>query len=362
LPVFATGRINDPTFAEKVLAAGQADMIGMVRAQICDPNMANKAKEGRLEEIRYCVADNQGCYGSVGLNRPIGCIQNPLVGHEQQDDELHPVPTRWQKRVMVIGGGPAGMWAAKTAALRGHRVTLYEREDALGGQVAIAMKGAGREEFGAIIRNERNQLLRLKVPVILGREVTSEFVLSQAPDAVIVATGSRPKANPVLGAHSSHLYNVWQVLKGEADIGEKVLFIDYDGHHQATATAEYLAQAGKKVHMVTSALFVGAELGPSQDLYQARQRLLQKGVKCTADCAVIEIRGLEVHGVNVYSHQTMVFSGYDTIVTAMGNQADDSLYHALKGRVAELYRIGDCVAPRKVDMAIYEGYRAGANI
>jgi mycofactocin system FadH/OYE family oxidoreductase 2 len=362
LPVFATGRINDPTFAEKVLAAGQADMIGMVRAQICDPNMANKAKEGRLEEIRYCVADNQGCYGSVGLNRPIGCIQNPLVGHEQQDDELHPVPTRWQKRVMVIGGGPAGMWAAKTAALRGHRVTLYEREDALGGQVAIAMKGAGREEFGAIIRNERNQLLRLKVPVILGREVTSEFVLSQAPDAVIVATGSRPKANPVPGAHSSHLYNVWQVLKGEADIGEKVLFIDYDGHHQATATAEYLAQAGKKVHMVTSALFVGAELGPSQDLYQARQRLLQKGVKCTADCAVIEIRGLEVHGVNVYSHQTMVFSGYDTIVTAMGNQADDSLYHALKGRVAELYRIGDCVAPRKVDMAIYEGYRAGANI
>ena len=144
---------------------------------------------------------------------------------------------------MVIGGGPAGMWAAKTAALRGHQVTLYEKENALGGQVAIAMKGAGREEFGAIIRNERNQLLRLKVPVILGREVTAEFVLSQAPDAVIVATGSRPKTNPVPGAHGSRIYNVWQVLKGEADIGEKVLFIDYDGHHQATATAEYLAQS-----------------------------------------------------------------------------------------------------------------------
>lgn len=359
LPVFAAGRINDPVLAEKILADGHADMIGMVRAQICDPNMANKAREGRLEEIRYCVADNQGCYGNVGLNRPIGCIQNPMVGNEKQEDELHPVPTRWKKRVMVIGGGPAGMWAAKTAAARGHQVTLYEKENVLGGQVAIAMKGAGREEFGAIIRNERNQLLKLRVPVVLGLEVSAEFVLGQSPDAVIVATGARPKKNPVPGADASNIFNVWQVLKGEADIGEKVLFIDYDGHHQATATAEYLAQTGKKVHMVTSALFVGTELGPSQDLYQSRQRLMQKGVEFTNDCAVIEIRGLEVHGVNVYSNQAMVFSGFDTVVTAMGNEANDSLYYALKGRVAELCRIGDCVAPRKVDMAIHEGYLAG---
>jgi mycofactocin system FadH/OYE family oxidoreductase 2 len=362
LPVFAAGRINDPALAEKILADGQADMVGMVRAQICDPNMAVKAREGRLEEIRYCVADNQGCYGNVGMNRPVGCIQNPTVGNEKLEDELHLAPTRWKKRVMVIGGGPAGMWAAKTAAIRGHHVSLYEKENALGGQVAIAMKGAGREEFGAIIRNERNQLLRLKVPVVFGREVDAEFALRQAPDAVIVATGSTPKKNPVPGAQGPRIYNVWQVLKGEADIGEKVLFIDYDGHHQATATAEYLAQSGKKVHMVTSALFVGAELGPSQDLYQARQRLLQKGATFTSDCAVIEIRGLTVHGVNVYSNEPMVFSGYDTIVTAMGNEADDSLYFSLKGRVAELYRIGDCVAPRKVDMAIYEGYTAGKSV
>jgi len=362
LPVFATGRINDPVLAEKILSDGQADMIGMVRAQICDPDMANKAREGRLEEIRYCIADNQGCYGNVGLNRPLGCIQNPRVGNEKQEDERHLPATRWKKRVMVIGGGPAGMWAAKTAAMRGHQVTLYEKENALGGQVAIAMKGAGREEFGAIIRNERNQLLRLKVPMVFGREVNAEFVLSQAPDAVIAATGSRPKKNPVPGAHGPRIYNVWQVLKGEADIGEKVLFIDYDGHHQATATAEYLAQTGKKVHMVTPALYVGAELGPSQDLYQARQRLLQKGATFTSDCAVIEIRGLTVHGVNVYSNEPMVFSEHDTVITAMGNEADDSLYLALKGRVAELYRIGDCVAPRKVDMAIYEGYTAGKSV
>ena len=219
LPVFATGRINDPVLAEKVLANGQADMIGMVRSQLCDPNLANKAKEGRMDEIRYCIADNQGCYGRVGLNRPIGCVQNPFVGNEEHEDELHLPPTRWKKRIMVIGGGPAGMWAAKIATWRGHQVALYEKEDALGGQVAIAMKGAGREEFGVIIRNERNQLQKLRVPIVLGQEVTPEFVLEQNPDAVIITTGSTPKGCPVGGCDGPRVFNVWQVLKGEADIG-----------------------------------------------------------------------------------------------------------------------------------------------
>lgn len=362
LPVFATGRINDPVLAEKVLAKGQADMIGMVRSQICDPNLVNKAREGRTDEIRYCIADNQGCYGRVGLNRPIGCVQNPFVGNERYEDELHLPPTKWKKRVMVIGGGPAGMWAAKIATMRGHDVTLYEKESALGGQVAIAMKGAGREEFGVIIRNEQNQLQKLKVPVVLGQTVTPEFVLKQDPDAVIVATGSMPKQCPVTGCEGPRVFNVWQVLKGKADIGEKILFIDYDGHHQATSTAEYLAELGKKVHIVTSSLFVGAELGPSQDLYLSRQRLMQKGATFTSDIAVVEIRGTEVHGVNVYSNEMQVFSGFDTVVVAMGNEVDDALYYALKGRVKELYRAGDCVAPRKADMAIYEGYVVGRKV
>lgn len=362
LPVFATGRINDPTLAEKVLANGQADMIGMVRSQLCDPNLANKAKEGRMDEIRYCIADNQGCYGRVGLNRPIGCVQNPFVGNEKNEDELHLPHTKWKKRVMVVGGGPAGMWAAKIATIRGHEVTLYERESALGGQVAIAMKGAGREEFGVIIRNERNQLAKLNVPIILGQTVTPEFVFKENPDAVIIATGSKPKGCPVPGCDGPGVFNVWQVLKGEAVLGENILFIDYDGHHQATSTAEYLLELGRKVHVVTSSLFVGSELGPSQDLYLARQRLLQKGAILSADLAVIEIRGTEVQAINVYTNEMKVFSGFDTVVTAMGNEVDDSLYYALKGRVKELHRAGDCVAPRKADMAIYEGYMAGRTV
>ncbi len=368
LPVFATGRINDPVLAERVLAQGQADMIGVVRGQIADPDFARKAREGRTDEIRYCIACNQNCYGRVGLNKTIGCVQNPAVGAEATEGEGRLKPTLRKKRVMVVGGGPAGMWAAKIATMRGHGVVLYEEKEELGGQVLLAAKGAGREEFGVIARNERNQLARLRVPVRLGTQVTPELVAEERPDAVIVATGSRPKACPVAGGDGPQVFNVWQVLSREAadGLGERVLLIDYDGHHQATATAEFLAELGKRVHIVTSSLFVGAELGPSQDLYLARQRLLTKGVTFTADFAVMEIKhtesGPEVHGFNVYSNQWDVFTGYDSIVTAMGNDADDALYFALKGKVPELYRVGDCVAPRKVDMAVYEGYQAGKRV
>jgi mycofactocin system FadH/OYE family oxidoreductase 2 len=366
LPVFATGRINDPAFAERVLAEGQADMIGVVRGQIADQDFAVKAREGRTEEIRYCIACNQNCYGRVGLNKTIGCVQNPSAGAEATEGEHHLRPALRKKRVMVVGGGPAGMWAAKIATLRGHDVTLYEKGDELGGQVLLAAKGAGRDEFGVLARNERKQLARLEVPVKLGVEVTPEFVLEQAPDAVIVATGSQPKPCPVGGGDGPDVFNVWQVLSGQADLGQKVLLIDYDGHHQATATAEFLAELGRTVHVVTSSLFVGSELGPSQDLYLTRQRLLQKGVTFTPDFAVMEIKhgeaGPEVHGFNVYSNVWDVFTGWESIVTVMGNDADESLYLALKGKVPELIRVGDCVAPRRVDMAVLEGYMAGKRV
>lgn len=366
LPVFCTGRINDPVMAEKVLAAGQADMIGMCRALICDPYLPKKAEEGRLEDLRYCIACNQGCIGRIGMNKTIGCVQNPAIGWEKEWGEgtLKPAPVK--KKVVVVGGGPGGMWAAKMAGRRGHDVTLYDRNDTLGGQALTAMKGAGRDEFGVIARNEKEQVDKAGVKVVLNTEATAASVLGANADAVIIATGSKPKTHPVGGADGPGIFNVWQVLNGEAETGQKVCLIDYDGHHRATATAEFLANQGKTVHIITSSLFIGAELGPTQDLYLSRQRLLIKGATFTPDIAVMEVAGEAgskvVKGFNVYSNAWDEWGPFDSLVLAMGQQVEDDLYFSLKGKVRELYRIGDCVAPRKVDMAIWEGHKLGREI
>jgi mycofactocin system FadH/OYE family oxidoreductase 2 len=366
LPVFCTGRINDPVMAEKVLANGQADIVGMCRALICDPFLPKKAYEGKLEDIRYCIGDNQGCIGRMGLNKLLGCIQNPAVGLEKEWGEGSVAAAAVKKKVMIVGGGPAGMWAAKMAGRRGHRVDLYDRQEELGGQVRIAMKGAGRDEFGVIIRNEKDQVDKAGVYVHLETEVTEALVLEKKPDVVIVATGSVPKANAVPGADSPAVYDAWQALQGQAELGDKVCLVDGDGHHRATATAEYLADQGKTVHILCSSLFVGAELGPLQDLYLTRQRLLQKGCTFTPDTAVIQISGEAgakmVQGINVYSNAVTDYGPYDAVVLAVGQQVDDALYRALKGKVKELHRIGDCLAPRKVDMAIWDGHRIGREI
>ena len=366
LPVFCTGRINDPVMAEKVLANGQADMIGMCRGLICDPFLPKKAQEGRLEDIRYCIACNQGCIGRIGMNKSLGCVQNPAIGREKEWGEGTLEKAGVKKNVTVVGGGPAGMWAAKMAGRRGHKVTLIDRNEALGGQVVTAMKGPGRDEFGVIIRNEKPQVDKAGVTVKLGMTASAEQLLAEKPDVIIVATGSVPKKYPVGGADGPAIFNILQVLNGEAELGERVCLIDYDGHQRATATAEFIANQGKKVDMITSSLFICAELGPTQDLYSARQRLLQKGVTFTPDIAVMEVGGeagaKTVKGFNVYSNVWFDWGPYDSLVLVMGQQVDDDLYMSLKGKVPELYRIGDCVSPRKVDMAIWEGHKLGREI
>ena len=168
---------------------------------------------------------------------------------------------------------------------------------------------------------------------------------------------------PVPGAYvPPKVLDVWQALSASYPVGSKVLFVDENGGHHAAATVELLADQGKSIHMVTSDLFIGIELAPLGDLYLTRQRLLQKGVTFTSDVVVDLIAGNKVMGRDIYTNEPVYFEDYDTVILDMGNVAEEELYFRLKGRVEDLYRIGDCVAPRGIDMAIFEGRKAGERL
>lgn len=362
-PVYATNRINDPHLAEKILADGHGDMINMVRALIADPDLPVKAFHSRDEDIRHCIACNQGCIGRMGLGHTIGCIQNPAAGHEAEPGKGALITCERPKKVVIVGAGPAGLEAARVASLRKHAVVVYERNPEAGGQNRIAAKAAGRQEIQGITRWLLSQVNKLPITWRMGVEADADVILKEKPDAVIVATGSTPKEKPFPGKYDRPpVVTTWDILTGTFEAGQKTLFIDLNGHHHGTGTAELLADQGKSVHMLTPALFPGSALGPLQDLYLTRQRLQRKGVTCTPDIAVLEINGTAVKGLNVYSNAILDFDGYDTIVLAAGNTVSEGLYFDLKGRVKELYRIGDCVAPRLTDMAIADGNRVGRQL
>lgn len=363
LPVIASHQINIPHMANDILKNGQADAVGLIRNLICDPDGPKKAREGRADEIRYCVRDNKGCLGRVNRSKAMGCIQNPEVGNEPIDEQPSFTPAPLKKRIMVIGAGPAGLEAARTAREMGHEVVVYEKETWVGGQINLIKKRPGRQGMEAVVRYLCHMLEKLQVPVITGTEVTAALVFKENPDAVIVTTGSRPRKKPVPGRYGPPLVlNVWEVLSGKFPVGERVLFVDENGGHHAAATVELLADQGKKVHMVTSDLFVGIELAPIGDLYLTRQRLLQKGVTFATDLVIDEIEGNRVKGRDIYTNRPIVFQDYDTIILDMGNVVNDQIYRELKGRVKELYRAGDCVAPRGIDTAILEGRRLGERL
>jgi 2,4-dienoyl-CoA reductase (NADPH2) len=379
LPVVGVGRFKDPLQAERALAEGHCDLVGVVRGQIADPDFAAKARAGATDEIRLCLSCNQECVGRMGLNRWLGCIENPRTGREAEyaakavtlaakptttsasSQQPGQQPGQQSRSVMVVGAGPAGLQAAISAARAGHRVTVYEKEPQAGGQVRLAASVPNRAEFGDIVRNQLTECRRLGVSIEYGVGVWPGLVAEKAPDHVIVATGAEPQRPWWAPADAPNVCDVRDVLTGAADPHGDVVVVDEIGFHHATSVAELLADRGCTVEIVTPGMVVGQDLGITLDMENWWMRASAKGIAQSTDLVPMGIAGNELTLLHhpTGTNQTRRF---DWVVLAVPGNPVEWLYHDLKAAGVSVERAGDCVAPRRAHAAVVEGERAGAAV
>ena len=356
LPVFVTGRINQPQIAEQILNDGLADMCGMTRAMISDPDMANKAKAGRLDDIRACIGCNQACIGHYHQGYPISCIQNPVTGREVKLGASSPASPR--KRVLVAGGGPAGMKAAVTAAERGHEVILCEAGRRLGGQALLAQLLPERAEFGGLITNLEHELSKAGVEVRLNTAVDAKLVSSLGADAIIVATGATPYSPPIEGREHGHVVEAWDVLTAKANPGSRVLVADWRCDWIGMGLAEKLARDGRHVRLAVNGTNAGQNLQMYlRDLWAAK--LHDLGVEIIPYSRLYGVDGETAYLTHIVSSKPIVCEGVDTVVMAFGHAPETKLEQELSALGLPMHLAGDCLSPRSAEEAVYEGLMAG---
>ena len=396
LPVVAFGRIGPTRRAEALLAAGDADLIGWARQLIADPETPNKLARGRPDLVRPCIACNDGCIHQVGQEKGVRCIHNPGAGRELSVNERLVAKAETPRRVVVVGGGPAGLKVAEIATRRGHKVTLFERTRQLGGQVLLAAVQPEHAVVGEVVSYLEAQLAELDVDVRRGVAATPEIVAALSPDDVIVAAGSEPnlpnrkddggvearrlgrQVLPELeGVDLPFVVSPDEILSGEVKPSGKVVVIDETGHWEAAGTAEYLADAGCSVEVFASHGAIGAELeGGARTLFQRRAAI--KGVRLTPNTLVSEIADRRVRVSAVFSSgddagwgKYVLIPGddrwiedVDWVVASLGRRSREDIYLALRASkqlaAARIQRVGDCVAPRLLQSVILESFTLAA--
>ncbi len=361
IPVFAAGRIMNAEQAERILVEEQADGVEMIRPLIADPNLPRLSREGRAADVRPCLACNQGCQVRSTMNVQQGCNVNPDVVQATPILLKRETIGRAKRApVLIVGGGPAGMEAARAAALRGRRVVLCEREQALGGTVALAAKAPMRGELRAITDYLREQLEKLDVEIHLGSEMTTDMILAQQPETVIIATGAQPGPGllPIAGRDLPHVIDVRRILRGERLDGQRVVVIDETGGHGTLSVAELLASEGRSVEVITEDWYVGRDLVATHDFVGWMQRALAHGVAMTTHTSVARIEPGHVIVTDRFAPGERAIPA-DVVVLGTYDRPAQELYYALKGRVPRLHRAGDCVSPRRIEQAIAEGRQIG---
>lgn len=353
IPVISVNRINDPLFAETIIKSGKADLVSMARGQLADPALPKKALSGNFDDITYCVGCMQGCLAEVFQDKPVRCLVNPECGREL---EFAITPAEKKKKVLVAGGGPAGMESAIAAAKRGHDVQLFEKTGRLGGRYYLAAVPPGKGEITTFINCLQNRLHNLNVMVHLNTEITPETVESEKPDVVIIATGSEPITPPIPGVDKPHVVQAETVLDGQVSVGPRVLIIG--GGMVGAETANHLANHGKEVTIVEQL----AEIASDETVVvkeSLMESLRQGNVAMYPGATVREIFDSSVIIITSNGEEKRAI---DTVVLACGSTSDNSLVSKLNGEMTKTIVVGDALSVRNALEAAEEGYRAGLEV